>query len=76
VGNGGALPIAADRFVYFVVEDGRTIVIKPGEELEIVAESKLPCSDEEIFRASPTPSNGQLFIRSTKVLYAVGKATK
>jgi outer membrane protein assembly factor BamB len=76
VGNCSASPIAANGLVYFVVEDGRTIVIKPGEKLEIVAESNLPCSDEEIFRASPTPSNGQLFIRSTKVLYAVGKATK
>jgi outer membrane protein assembly factor BamB len=73
-GNFSASPIAAEGLAYFVSEDGRTVVIKPGEKLEIVAENKLPCGDEEIFRASPTPSNGQLLIRSTQVLYAIGKA--
>jgi outer membrane protein assembly factor BamB len=73
VSNVTASPIAANGLVYFVVEDGRTIVIKPGEKLEIVAENKLPCGDEEIFRSSPTPSNGQILIRSTNVLYAIGK---
>ena len=30
-------------------------------------------ADEEVFRASLTPSDGQLFLRSTQVLYCIGK---
>jgi outer membrane protein assembly factor BamB len=91
-------PIAANGLVYIVNEDGKTIVIKPGPKLDIVAENDLPTrskektagtsapakaaaknpktaptDQDEIFRASPTPSDGQLFIRSTTVLYCVGK---
>ena len=72
-GNFSGSPIAANGLVYFVDEDGRTVVIKPGESLEIVSENLLTSADDEIFRASPTPCDGQLFIRSTKVLYCVGK---
>jgi outer membrane protein assembly factor BamB len=66
-------PIAAGGLVYFVNEAGQTVVIKPGPKLEIVAENDLPAGKEEIFRASPTPSDGQILIRSTSVLYCVGK---
>lgn len=66
-------PIAAGGLAYFVSEAGKTVVIKPGPELEIVAQSELPADKEEIFRASPSPVQGQLFIRSTTVLYCIGK---
>jgi hypothetical protein len=38
-----------------------------------VAENNLPAGKDEIFRASLAPLGGQLFIRSTSVLYCVGK---
>jgi outer membrane protein assembly factor BamB len=66
-------PIAADGFVYFLNEAGKTVVIKPGPALEIVAENDLPAGKDEIFRASLTPCEGQFFIRSTSVLYCIGK---
>lgn len=67
-------PIAANGLVYILNEDGMTTVIRPGEKLDIVSENPLTAgNDEEIFRASPTPSDGQLFIRSTEALYVVGK---
>jgi outer membrane protein assembly factor BamB len=66
-------PIAARGLVYIVNEDGKTLVIKPGPKLEIVAESDLPAGKGEIFRATPTPCDGQLLIRSTSVLYCIGK---
>lgn len=73
-GKHSASPIAAGGLVYFLNEAGLTQVIEPGPSLKVVAESTLtPGSDEEIFRATPTPCEGQLFIRSTKVLYCVGK---
>jgi len=38
-----------------------------------VAENKLDPSDEEIFRASLSASEGQVFARSDRVLYCIGK---
>jgi outer membrane protein assembly factor BamB len=65
-------PIAAGGLVYFLNETGKTIVIKPGPALEIVAENDLAPGKDEIFRASPTPDDGQFLLRSTSVLYCVG----
>ena len=66
-------PMAAGGLAYFVNEAGKTIVIEPGLALKIVAENDLPAGPDEIFRASPTPCQGQLFLRSTSVLYCIGK---
>jgi outer membrane protein assembly factor BamB len=66
-------PIAANGLVYFLNEEGTTVVIKPGPALEIVAENPVPAGSDEIFRASITPASGQLFIRSTSVLYCIGQ---
>jgi outer membrane protein assembly factor BamB len=66
-------PIAAGGLIYFLNEDGKTTVIKPGPKIDIVAENQLPASKDEIFRATLTPLDGQLFARSTTVLYCIGK---
>ncbi|HEY2413500.1 MAG TPA: PQQ-binding-like beta-propeller repeat protein [Pirellulaceae bacterium] len=66
-------PIAAAGLIYFLNEDGKTTVIKPGPKLDVVAENQLPAAKEEIFRATLTPLGGQLFARSTTVLYCIGK---
>jgi len=65
--------IAANGLVYFQNEDGKTFVIRPGPQLEVVAENQLPGTKAEIFRASLTPSAGQFFSRSTTVLYCIDK---
>ena len=75
-GNFSASPIAANGYVYFINEAGKTLVIKPGPALNIVADNDLPADSKEIFRASITPSDGQLFIRSTSVLYCVDSIGK
>ena len=72
-GNHVASPIAANGLAYFQDEAGKTTVIKPGPKLEIVTENTLPVAADEIFRASLTPSLGQMFSRSDKVLYCLGK---
>src|SRR5262245_60967998 len=72
-GKQSGSPIAASGLVYFVNEAGTTRVIKPGPKLEVVAENQLTAGPNEIFRASPTPCDGQIFIRSTSVLYCLGK---
>ena len=75
-GKYSASPIAANGLAYFVNEEGLTRVIKPGPTLDIVAENSLPADSQEIFRASITPSDGQLFIRSTSVLYCIDKKSE
>ena len=67
-----ASPIAAAGLVYFLSEAGVTSVIEPGPKLKVVAENALPAKNE-IFRASLTPSNGQIFARSQTHLYCIGK---
>lgn len=65
-------PVAANGLVYFQNEAGETVVIKPGPTLDIVTTNSLGASGE-VFRASLTPCNGQMFSRSDKVLYCIGK---
>jgi len=72
-GKHSGSPIAANGLVYITNEEGKTLVIKPGPKLETAAENKLVADKDEIFRASPTPCDGQIFIRSTTVLYCIGK---
>jgi outer membrane protein assembly factor BamB len=64
-------PIAAGGLVYILNEAGKATVIKPGSKLEVVAENELPAGKDEIFRATPTPIDGQIFLRSTSVLYCI-----
>lgn len=72
-GNFSASPIAANGLAYFIAEDGTVVVIKPGDSPDVVAESRIKGADGELFRASITPCEGQLLIRSTTNLYFVGK---
>lgn len=72
-GKFSASPIAANGLAYFLNESGKTYIIEPGPELKIVTENQLTASPDEIFRASLTPSDGQLLVRSTTALYCVGK---
>lgn len=69
-----ASPIAANGLVYFLSEAGETTVIEPGPALKVVAENVVGAAASEIFRASLSPSNGQLFARSHTHLYCIGKS--
>ena len=66
-------PLAAGGLFYITNEAGKTFVIKPGPKLEVIAENAITAGKDEIFRASPTPCDGKVFLRSTSVLYCVGK---
>ncbi len=69
-------PVAAGGLVYFQSEAGETYVLKPGPKMEIVAQNKLGAPAAEIFRASLTPSEGQIFSRSDRTLYCIGTRQK
>jgi outer membrane protein assembly factor BamB len=72
-GKHSGSPIAAGGLVYITNETGTTRVIRPGPKLEVIAENALTAGSDEIFRATPTPLGGQVFIRSTKMLYCIGR---
>ena len=72
-GNFSAAPVSFAGLAFFISEAGETVVVKPGDKPNIVATNKLNAADDEIFRASITPSDGQLFVRSDQVLYCIGK---
>ena len=72
-GKFSASPIAAAGLVYIPNEDGATYVLKPGEKLKVIANNSITCKEDEIFRASLTPCEGKLFLRSTNVLYCLKK---
>ena len=60
--------IEADGLVHFLSDEGVTKIVRPGEKFELVAENALG----ENCYASPAVSQGQIFIRAEKHLYAIG----
>ena len=72
-GNYSASPVACGGKAYFLAESGETVVVKPGNRPRIVARNRIPTTGNEIFRASITPSQGQIFLRSNHVLYCIGR---
>jgi outer membrane protein assembly factor BamB len=65
-----ASPVAADGKIYFVSENGETIVVRAGRTPEVLSRNDL--GERQI--ASPAVSNGQIFIRTDDHLFALGKA--
>ena len=65
----GASSVTVQGHVCFVSEKGVMTVIKPGEELEIVARNDLG----EEMHASPVITQGQWILRGLEHLYCIGK---
>lgn len=70
-----AAPLVANGLIYLqTVSGGDVAVIRPGKELDIVSVNSLGMkAKDEIFRATITPTAGQLLIRSGTTLYAIGE---
>jgi outer membrane protein assembly factor BamB len=68
-GNYSASPVAADGKVYLLSEQGDTSVIEAGPKFKILETNSLG----ERCQASPAISNGQIFIRTERNLYCIGK---
>lgn len=64
-----ASPVAANGLLYFLNDDGVTHVIRAGPVFELVARNEL---GEKTY-ASPGISNGQIFLRSFRNLYCIGR---
>ena len=68
-GNFSASPVAADGRIYVVADNGETTVIEAGPEFRVLAQNPLG----EKLQASPALSQGQMFIRTEKHLFAIGQ---
>lgn len=66
-----ASPVLADGKIYYVSRTGRTIVVAASPKFEQLAINDL--QDRSMFNASPSVAGDQLFIRSDKFLYCIGK---
>jgi outer membrane protein assembly factor BamB len=62
-----ASPLYAEGRIYLFDEAGKTIVLKPGRKLEILAESRLDAG----FMASPAVSGKSLILRTKTALYRI-----
>jgi outer membrane protein assembly factor BamB len=67
-----ASPVAADSKLYFTSEAGEIYVLKAGPQFEVLAVNVMP----EPCMASPAISEGVLFVRTQKHLYAIGDPPK
>jgi outer membrane protein assembly factor BamB len=67
-GDFSASPLLAGGHVYFLNEEGVTSVLKPGKKFELVAKNELG----ERSLASPTPTDGAIFLRSQSHLWRIG----
>lgn len=77
-GNFSASPTAWRDLAFFVAESGETVAIDPvaASETRIASRNTVGAADDEIFRAGVVPSEGQVFLRSDKALYCIGKRMK
>ncbi len=66
-GNYSASPVAGDGKLYFLSEEGKITVVKPGRKYEMLAENTLP----DGFMASPAIAGKSLYLRTRKALYRV-----
>ena len=68
-GNHSASPIYADGRIYFLSEEGESVVLAPGQQLKHLATNQL----DGRTLASMAVSGGSIFIRSETHLYRISK---
>ena len=67
-GNHSASPLYADGRIYFLSEEGQSVVIEPGRQFKVLSTNTL---DGQTL-ASMAVSDGSIFIRSISHLYRLG----
>lgn len=71
-GENYASPVLADGKLYYVSRESGTYVVEVGPKYKLLAHNTLD-PDTSIFNATPAVSGSQLFLRSDRFLYCVGK---
>jgi outer membrane protein assembly factor BamB len=70
VGNGfSASPVAADGKIYLSNEDGEILVVSAGREFRQIATNSMG----ELLMATPALSEGVMFVRTARSLFAIGR---
>ncbi len=64
-----ASPVSAGARLYFTDRDGVTVVLKPGDALDVLATNKLG----DPVDASPVPVGDRLYLRGEKFLWCIGE---
>jgi len=72
-GNFSASPIYSHGKIYLFNEDATTFILKPGRELNVLAENKLA---EDFLVATPGVSENALFLRTEHYVYRIEKGGK
>lgn len=67
-GHFSASPVTAEGRLYVVSDEGETTIIEARPNFKVLAKNPL----EEKVQASPALSQGQIFIRTERHLFAVG----
>ena len=67
-----ASPVAAGDYLFQLTRTGKTIVVRLGDEFELVAENAF-AEDTSNFSGTPAITGGQMFIRSYKNLYCIAE---
>ena len=70
-GQVSASPVSYDGLAFFLTESGDTVVVDPESEEKIITRNSLDATKDELFRASITPCDGKLFLRSDQRLYCI-----
>lgn len=71
-GTYSASPVVADGKIYITNEEGLTSVYQAGPEFKLLSENAL----NDYVLSSPAISDGQIFLRTTGYLYAIGKRVR
>ena len=70
IGSGfSASPVAADGKIYLSNEDGEIVVVAAGREFRHIATNRVG----ELVMATPALSDGVMYVRSSRSLFAVGR---
>ena len=64
-----ASPVAADGKIYLSSEDGEIIVVRAGPKFEQIATNSMG----ELLMATPALSEGMMYVRTEKSLFAIGR---
>lgn len=67
-GNVAASPVCAAGRVYFVTENGETVVLEAGPAFKVLARNPL----EDRVQATPALAHGQIFLRTASHLFCLG----
>jgi outer membrane protein assembly factor BamB len=72
VGNGfSASPVAADGKIYLSNEDGEILVVSAGPEFKAIATNSMG----DLLMATPALSEGVMYVRTARSLFAIGART-